>query len=221
MKRERVLHGRQNGLRKLGGKGSGLGQQIFLGGRGGNGSARRGGGVVNRGGGGGLGPFILHRIFVLAGVSFVGRLTVAGALAKLGSLVLKPDLHFTGGPVELLSNLGADFKGREGVNREGPSENGDFLPGSSFALFVEVLGGLDPKIDLGRGASAVALDALQSLGGLKSPLCDISSLAGDTAAKGKKPENTVLEQFLVILFGGNIKKLVGDRVLEIKDRHFE
>ena len=132
---------------------------------------------------------------------------------------MEPNLDLAGGPVELLSDLGADLEGRERVDGESPSEDSHFLPCGPFAFFVKVLSRLDSKINLGRGASAVALDSLQSLGGLKSPLCDISFATGDAAAEGKKPENTVFEQFLVILFRRNVKKLVGDRVLEIKDRH--
>jgi len=162
----------------------------------------------------GFAPFVL-RIFVLAAI--FGGVAVTGPFAELGTFVLEPDFHLAGGPVELVSDLGTDFKGRERVDGEGSAKDGNLLSCGSFAFFVQVLG-LYSKVNL--GSNTISLNTLQSLGGLKG-LVEVSFAAGGITAEGEKPENAVFHKFLVVLLisGRNVEKLVGHRVLVVKDRH--
>lgn len=147
-------------------------------------------------------------------------LAVASTLPQLGALVLEPDLDLTGGPVQLLGNLGANFKRGKGVDREGTTEDSNFFASGSLSLLVEVLDTLDSQINLvGRGtASRLSLDTPQSLRGLEGLLGKVT-LDGSTMAEGKKPLDSLKKLKVVVLVV--LEELVADGVLEINNRHDE
>ena len=146
-------------------------------------------------------------------------LAVTGTLPQLGAFVLEPDLDLTGGPVQLLGNLGTNFKRGKRVDRKGSAENGNFFTGSSLSLLVEVLDTLNSQIDFvsRRTTSRLSLDTSQSLGGLEGLLGKIT-LDGSSVAKGKKPFNS-LKKLEVVVLVVVVKELVAHGVLEINNRH--
>ena len=171
----------------------------------------------------GLASFV--RVLTIGGVdqtaSGILGLAVAGTLPQLGALVLEPDLDLTGGPVQLLGNLGTNFKRGKGVDGEGTTEDSNFFASGSLSLLVEVLDtSLNSQINLvGRGtASRLGLDTPQSLRGLEGFLGKVT-LDGSTMTEGKKPLDSLKKFKVVVLVV--LEELVANGVLEINNRHDE